>query len=75
MTVGKRATPAPEGASESLFSSLGSIRHRLETGNTTLLAEEALALVDEIERWRERTRYLLTTDPSEWEPEVIRWLT
>lgn len=26
------------------------------------------------DRWRERTRYLLTTDPSEWEPEVIRWL-
>ena len=57
-----------------LFASLDSIRKRVGGGSTTLTAEETLLLLDEVERWRERTHYLLTTDPSEWEPEVIRWL-
>lgn len=29
---------------------------------------------NEVARLRERVKYLLTTEPAEWNPEVIRWL-
>lgn len=34
-----------------------------------------LAVTAEAMRQTERVRYLLTTDPSEWQTEVIKWLT
>lgn len=48
----------------------------LQEGRDVLaLLRQRDELLADAGRWQERTRYLLTTDPAEWEPEVIRWLT
>jgi len=31
-------------------------------------------LEGEVDRLRSRIYFLLTTEPAEWEPEVVRWL-
>jgi hypothetical protein len=38
------------------------------------LVTDVARLEEAVRREHERVRYLLTTEPSEWVPEVIKWL-